>query len=221
MATKTRVVLDLNTRVKVIHASERDKFSVKQIMKMFNVGKTQVYEILKKKTEILMRWENCANGKIKRELKKTANEDVNEIVWEWFVSVRSKNHRVSGPMVQKYAKKVAQKLGKTEFKASNGWLESFRKIYQIVSNELCGESSDVSSETIEEWVAKLPFIIQGYEPENIANGDETGLFFRALPNKSLCLKGEKCSDGKLCKERLTAFLCSFMSGEMKKPLVIG
>ena len=47
MARKTRVVLDLNTRVKVIHASERDKFSVKQIMKMFNVGKTQVYEILK------------------------------------------------------------------------------------------------------------------------------------------------------------------------------
>jgi predicted DNA-binding protein YlxM (UPF0122 family) len=62
-------VLDLNTRVKVIHASQRDKLSVKQIMKMFNIGKTQVYEILKKKTEILMRWENCGNGKIKRELK--------------------------------------------------------------------------------------------------------------------------------------------------------
>ena len=64
MATKRRVVIDLNTRVKVIHESERDKFSVKQIMKMFNVGKTQVYEILKKKTEILMQWENCANGKL-------------------------------------------------------------------------------------------------------------------------------------------------------------
>ena len=54
MTSKTRVVLDLNTRVKVIHASKRDKLSVKQIMKMFNIGKTQVYEILKKKTEILM-----------------------------------------------------------------------------------------------------------------------------------------------------------------------
>jgi len=52
MATKTRVVFDINTRVKVIHASKRDKLSVKQIMKMFNVGKTQVYEILKSKMEI-------------------------------------------------------------------------------------------------------------------------------------------------------------------------
>jgi hypothetical protein len=41
MATNTRVVLDLNTRVKVIHASERDELSVKQIMKLFNIGKTQ------------------------------------------------------------------------------------------------------------------------------------------------------------------------------------
>ena len=103
-------MIDLNTRVKVIHESERDKFSVKQIMKMFNVGKSQVYEILKKKKEILMWWENWANGKIKRDLKKAANEDVNEIVWEWFVIVRKKNHRVSGPMVHEYAKKVAHTM---------------------------------------------------------------------------------------------------------------
>jgi hypothetical protein len=123
MATKTRVVLDLNTRVKEIHERERYKLSVKQIMKMFDVGKTQVYEILKKKTEILKLWEDCANGKIRREL-----------------------------------------------------------------------SSDVNSETIEEWVAKLPSKTEGYEPEHIGNGDETGLFFHELPNNSLCLKGEKCTE---------------------------
>jgi hypothetical protein len=99
--------------------------------------------------------------------------------------------------------------------------ESFRKIHQTVSNENFSESNDVNSETTEEWVAKLPSIIEGYEPENIANGDETGLFFRTLLNKLLCLKGEKRSGGKLCKERSTVFVCGFMSGEMEKPLVIG
>jgi hypothetical protein len=86
-------------------------------------------------------------------------------------------------VVQEYAKKVAQKLGKTEFKASNRWFKSICRRHQIVFNEICGESSDVNSETIEEWLAKLPSIIQGYGPENITNGDETGLFFCALPNK--------------------------------------
>ena len=72
-------------------------------------------------------------------------------------------------MVQEYAKQVAQKVGKTEFKTSNGWLESFRKRHQIVFNELCGESSDVNSETTEERVAKLPSIIQGYGYEVTAS----------------------------------------------------
>jgi hypothetical protein len=82
---------------------------------MFNVGKTKVYEILKKKTEILKRWINCANGKIKRELKKTANDDVNEIVWEWFVSVRAKN-----PLEWRSDKKVWMTSQIME-----GWLTAF------------------------------------------------------------------------------------------------
>jgi hypothetical protein len=62
--------------------------------------------------------------------------------------------------------------------------------------------------------------MDGYEPKDIANCDETGLLFQALPNKTLCLKGEKCSGGKLKQKRLTIFLCGFMTGEMEKPLVI-
>jgi hypothetical protein len=42
MASKKRVVLDLSVKVKVIEASETDKFSVKEIVSKFNVVKTQV-----------------------------------------------------------------------------------------------------------------------------------------------------------------------------------
>jgi hypothetical protein len=71
-------------------------------------------------------------------------------------------------------------------------LESFHRREQIVFNELCGESNDVNSETIEEWVAKLPSITLGYEPEVTANHEETGLFFLVLLKIMVCLKVEKC-----------------------------
>jgi hypothetical protein len=117
-------------------------------------------------------------------------------------------------MIQERAKEVAEKLGKSEFKVSNRWEESFRKRHQIVFHEVCGESEDVCGETVAVWVAKLSSIMDGYEPKDIANGDETGLFFRALSSKTLCLKGERCSGGELCKERLTVLLCGFMTGEI-------
>jgi hypothetical protein len=175
MASKKRVVLDLNTKGKVIQASEKEKLTVKQIVAKFNIGKTQVYDILKAKSEIKNQWLNC-NGSIKRKLMKTGNEDINEIVWEWFVSARSRNFRIYGTMKQEHAKEVAEKLGKSGFKASDGWLESFRKRPHIVFNEVCGESGDVCGEPVADWVAKLPSIMDGYEPKDIADGDKTGLF---------------------------------------------
>jgi hypothetical protein len=105
-----------------------------------------VYDILKAKSEIKNQWINC-NGSIERKLRKTRNEAINEIVWEWFVSARYRNFRISGTMLQEHAKEVAEKLGKSEFKASNGWSESFRTRLQIVFNEFCGESEDVCRET--------------------------------------------------------------------------
>ena len=45
----------------------------------------------------------------------------------------------------------------------------------------------------------LPTILSNYEPRNTFNADEFGLFYQALPKKTLHLKGEKCSRGKNSK----------------------
>ncbi|XP_037509385.1 tigger transposable element-derived protein 6-like [Rhipicephalus sanguineus] len=64
--------------------------------------------------------------------------------------------------------------------------------------------------------------LKDYEPRDIFNADEAGLFFKVQPSKTLSLKGEACHGGKCSKERLTVLLCCNSDGsEMMKPWVIG
>jgi hypothetical protein len=54
-----------------------------------------------------------------------------------------------------------------------------------------------------EYKPKLLELITPYEPKNVYNADETGLFFRALPTKSLVAKGEKYTGAKCPKKNLS------------------
>ncbi|XP_053568121.1 tigger transposable element-derived protein 6-like [Bombina bombina] len=163
----------------------------------------------------------AGNGEVKRKVKATGNEDLTKLLWEWFVSACSKNVPISGPILQTQALELAKELSKTDFKASNGWLESFKRRHCIVWNEICGEAKDVDQATVSQWEEKLKMLKEPYATKDIYNGDETGLFFRLLPSKTLAVKREKCTGGKLSKEILTVFLCGNMDGRFEKPLVIG
>jgi hypothetical protein len=105
-----------------------------------------------------------------------------------------------------------------QFKASTGWLDSFKK---IVWYGVCGESKDVDESVVSEYKPKLLELISPCELKNIYDVDETALFFRALPTKSLVVKGEKFTRSKMSKEKLTLLLHGNMVGEMENPLVIG
>jgi hypothetical protein len=65
-------------------------------------------------------------------------------------------------------------------------------------------------------------VFEGYEPNNIYNTDETGLFFRLPLNKTLSLKGDPCNGGKNFKDRIMVLLaCSADGTDKPPPLVIG
>lgn len=67
-----------------------------------------------------------------------------------------------------------------------------------------------------------PVVRNPYKDEDIFNGDETGLFYKLTPEKTLQFKNEKCVGGKLSKVRLTVLVCANMTGtEKRKLLVIG
>ena len=91
-----------------------------------------------------------------------------------------------------------------------------------ISTFFKGEGNDVTESMTAPWKETvLPTIISNYEPRNIFNADEFGLFYQALPKKTLNLKGQKCSGGKNSKIRMTGLAAANMIGEKFPMFVIG
>lgn len=221
MSTK-RKRLSLKEKNDVLDVNEKEKLSVRNLAERFHVGKTQISELLKDKDEIRKMWILNSNKDLKNlKFRKTETSEIDEVVMKWFRSARAKNIPVSGVLLQEKAREIGETLGLETFKASNGWLEKFRIRHNISFKSICGEEKSVDLNDVTDWIEKLKSVCKGYDDKNIFNADETGLFYRVLPDKTLCFKGEKCSGGKISKERLTVLLCCNMLGEFETPLVIG
>ena len=122
---------------------------------------------------------------------------------------------------QEKAFELAITMNHDHFTASNGWLNAWQRRYGVKLAVLCGESADVPEAAVQDWAQRLPEICKDYAPKNIFNADETGLYFRALPTRSMVVKGDPRKGTKSSKERITALLAASATGEKLKPYVIG
>ena len=101
-----------------------------------------------------------------------------------------------------------------------GWRVS-RSAKYIRQFAVSGEAADVAEETVEGWHERLKSFMVGYKPEDVWNEDETGCFYRALPEKTLAEKKKECKGGKKAKERLTIALFAYTAGGREQPIIIG
>lgn len=82
--------------------------------------------------------------------------------------------------------------------------------HNIVGKRLVGESSAVDVDVVNKYRSTLPKIVEDFAADDIYNADETALFFKCLPNKTLAYKGDSCHGGKANKERVTVLpICNF------------
>ena len=133
----------------------------------------------------------------------------------------SKNIFPCGLQLIEKARQIAERLGKPNFSGSRGWLDKWKKRYNIKMVKVSGESGDVSGQTVDSWKEKLPEIVSSYSKEDIWNMDESVVFWQALPENGFGQKGKQCHGGKKSKMRITlAFFVSAAEKTELKPIVI-
>ena len=111
------------------------------------------------------------------------------------------------------------------FTASDGWAMNFIRRHGLVTKRLHGAAA--SAPNCIESLRKLQEDLKNYPLSHIYNMDETGLFYRLMPNRTYVLRSETAKTTRgikamTAKDRITLYVCTNADGTQKLPLgVIG
>ena len=81
--------------------------------------------------------------------------------------------RISGPILKSRAEELAQKLGRTDFVATDGWLSRWISRKSMKFKHTHSEKSSADVEGAEEWISTILLqLLRQYQPEDVYNADE-------------------------------------------------
>jgi hypothetical protein len=149
------------------------------------------------------------------------------MLYIWIGSMRRANLPISPSLAIAKAKSIASSLSipETDFKASWQWLSQFRVRRGLQKMLLHGEGNEVNKSDLGLLAAldDLYAIIAQYDPENIYNMDETGMFFCLVPRYNLLMPDEDISTTrrkKKSKDRVSLIVCANAVGTNKIPCTL-
>uniref|UniRef100_H3BCF5 HTH CENPB-type domain-containing protein n=1 Tax=Latimeria chalumnae TaxID=7897 RepID=H3BCF5_LATCH len=158
------------------------------------VGTTTMHDILKNSEKWLAVTANSVDTIKSRHCKHPEMEDA---LFMWFTEVRGHGATVSAEFRERGICFIVS--GVQDFAYFKGWLANFKSRWGISHHRLHGEAD--------------------YSPDDIYNFDETGLFYKLGPSRTLAtapVAGHKKS-----KERITvALFCNASGTDLRKPIVI-
>jgi len=157
-----------------------------ELAKQFEISEGQVSDILKESEKWLEIDPNSYQARL-RKLRPSTIAHVEEALIVWIEKALECNITITGSLIQKKALNFAELLEITDFKASSGWLQRFKKRYSISAFNKHGEAQSAPIEQIPEMRLELKGNIEQYQPNDVFNCDETGLYWKMEPKRGLCL----------------------------------
>ena len=147
---------------------------------------------------------------------------MDKALYKWFTKVREEGVPISSGILKEKASKYARELLIETSQASSGCFDRWKGRHSIVFKTVSGKAKSSTADMTASWEATtLPNILTNYQLHDIFDADEFGLFCKALPDKSLHLKSEKCIGRKHNKVCLTGMVASNAEDEKLPMFVIG
>ncbi|XP_072477369.1 tigger transposable element-derived protein 4 [Notamacropus eugenii] len=220
LITRKKKSLSIEEKIDIINAVESGKKKA-EIAAKYGIKKNSLSSIMKNKDKVLEAFVSLRFDPKRKRLRTAFYTDLEEALMRWYRIAQCLNVPVNGPMLRLKANDFAQKLGHSDFKCSNGWLDRFKSRYGLVFRSQPIEGTTASVDAATAWTQNvLLYYLNDYHPKDIFNIKETGLLYRMLPTNTFAFKGEACSIGKLSKERITLVVGANMDGSEKLPLLI-
>lgn len=225
---RKRVVLGFNQKLEIIKRLKKGETAT-NIAQIYGVGRTTVNDIKrdaeKIEQHVSQMQSNDGDVRSRKTMKSAKYEQLDNVMYQWFIQARSQGIPLSGPIITTKAGEMNKKLDSDpNFKASTGWLDKFKFRHGIRQLDISGEKLSANSAVIaefqEQFILKIQYDLKLVR-EQVYNCDETGLNWKALPQKTLTSFSEKTAPGfKFQKDRITAMVCANATGNHRLPLLV-
>jgi hypothetical protein len=223
---RKRVVISVQDKLTAIKRLDKGE-SLRSVAKNYGVGISTVSEWRKNRKKIEQWCSVLASPAPQRKsMKKGEYNKIDETLYLWFTQQRDRGIPISGPILQQKAIEIGENLPVIEapdtFTASDGWLSRWKRRHGIRQLNICGEKLSANQAEVENFKQKFKLIMEEeeYTPDQIYNCDETGLYYKMLPSKTLAGKNEHSAAGyKKNKDRVTILACGNFSGRHKLRLM--
>lgn len=223
---RKRNVLSVAVKLQIVkqHSSGH---SVSSLAQEYDVGIQTIRDIIKNKQKLEQFISKSDSSKClseRKSIKGSAFKELDDAMTKWFIQKRAEGVPISGPMCLRQAQNFHTQLQiKENFNASNGWLYRFKKRHGIRELSIQGEKLSADECAMVEFCYELESVIKEHSlrPAQIYNADETGVYWKSMPTRTLASENEKSAPGyKIKKDRLTVLCCANASGEHKMKLTV-
>ncbi|XP_066950700.1 tigger transposable element-derived protein 1-like [Macrobrachium rosenbergii] len=230
-AKKKRQSITLEQKMKIINQRAAGK-PVMVIARDEHLSQSTVSTILKDEKRIMNAIRASASVHSTLISKKRIGplEEMEQLLVTWMEDQIQKRMPLSLLTIQTKARMLFDELKKNyddnhnkSFVASAGWFHRFKNHHNFHSVKISGEAASADAEGAAKFKDILQKIVidEGYLPEQIFNVDETGLYWKRMPQRSYIHKEATMMPGfKAYKDRLTLLLGGNVAGYKLKPLMI-